>query len=557
MSWNPFARENRETREIVAPVTREEVDGRAGALQRALSLGADALPADDVAVARKLLQRVAERSRIGGDHTVVALAGATGSGKSSLFNLLVGEPVSRIGARRPTTSRASAAIWGGSVPGELLDWLDISARHQVHPSTPRYAELDGLVLLDLPDFDSRVSEHRAEADRVLEMCDLFVWVTDPQKYADAVLHEQYVRQLAVAKATSVVVLNQVDRLSPEDARSCMDDLARLLEQDGLVDPLVLPTSTIAPGGGERLIDALADQVQSKNAADRRLAGDLRHQAQRLSSHVGTVRANRTTGSNAELVSALADSAGIGVVLDAVERDYRVEAARRTGWPFTRWTQGLKAEPLSRLGLDNQAEASLSRADVRMALGKSSLPPASPAARAAVDLATRRLGERASDGMPAPWADEVRAAATPRDGSMADALDQAVMRTQLRSRFPAWWGAAAVLQWIFAAVALAGALWLLVLFGFSMMQIHVGVPTIGGGWLPIPLVMLALGLLLGFLLAMLARALARRGAVRAQEAARERLGVAIGEVAEERIVAPVAAVVARHDDTARALAKASE
>ena len=123
MSWNPFARGKREERPVVAPVSREEVDGRAGALQRALTLGGAALPADDVAVARKLLARVAERSRLGGDHTVVALAGATGSGKSSLFNLLVGEPVSRIGARRPTTSRASAAIWGESVPGELLDWL--------------------------------------------------------------------------------------------------------------------------------------------------------------------------------------------------------------------------------------------------------------------------------------------------------------------------------------------------------------------------------------------------------------------------------------------------
>ena len=113
MSWNPFARGKREERPVVAPVSREEVDGRAGALQRALTLGGAALPADDVAVARKLLARVAERSRLGGDHTVVALAGATGSGKSSLFNLLVGEPVSRIGARRPTTSRASAAEGSG------------------------------------------------------------------------------------------------------------------------------------------------------------------------------------------------------------------------------------------------------------------------------------------------------------------------------------------------------------------------------------------------------------------------------------------------------------
>ena len=556
MSWNPFTPQSRRREQIVAPVTREEVDGRAAALQRALTLGGPALPPADTENARKLLRRVAERSRIGGEHTVVALAGATGSGKSSLFNLLVGEPVSRIGARRPTTSRASAAVWGETVPTQLLDWLDISARHQVHPSMPRHAELDGLVLLDLPDFDSRVREHRAEADRVLEMCDLFVWVTDPQKYADAVLHEQYVRQLAVAKATSVVVLNQVDRLTPEAARSCLEDLGRLLVEDGLTDAVVLPTSTIAAGGGERLVDALADVVQAKNAADRRLAGDLRHQARMLSSHVGAVRAQRSAGTNAQLVSALADSAGVGVVLDAVARDYRVEAARRTGWPFTRWTQNLKARPLARLGLDTVVEQSLSRSDMRVALGRSSLPPASPAARAAVDLATRRIGERASEGMPGPWADEVRAAATPADGSMTDALDQAVVGTPLRSGFPMWWAVASVLQWICAAVALAGAVWLLVLFGFSAMQIHLGVPTVGGDWLPIPLVMLVLGLLLGFLLAVGARAAARRGALRARDQARARLEEAIGEVATDRIIAPVRVVVQRHDDTAAALAEAA-
>ena len=64
-------------------------------------------------------------------------------------------------------------------------------------------------------------------------------------------------------------------------------------------------------------------------------------------------------------------------------------------------------------------------------------------------------------------------------------------------------------------------------------------------------------LLGFLLALLARSLARAGAARARDDARERLYAAITEVAQERIVAPVAAVVTRHDDTAKALAQASE
>ena len=56
-----------------------------------------------VAAARQIIAKVGERSALGGDHTVVALAGATGSGKSSLFNALAGLELAQIGARRPTT----------------------------------------------------------------------------------------------------------------------------------------------------------------------------------------------------------------------------------------------------------------------------------------------------------------------------------------------------------------------------------------------------------------------------------------------------------------------
>ena len=126
---------------------------------------------------------------------MVALAGATGSGKSSLFNAIVGEQVARIGARRPTTSVPSAAVWGTTSATELLDWLSVSSRHQVDGAkrmddadaagsdgvgsdglavTGPAGSLDGLVLLDLPDFDSRVDAHRIEAQRVLELVDIFV-----------------------------------------------------------------------------------------------------------------------------------------------------------------------------------------------------------------------------------------------------------------------------------------------------------------------------------------------------------------------------------------------
>ena len=46
-------------------------------------------------------------------------------------------------------------------------------------------DLDGLVLLDLPDHDSTEVAHHLEVDRLVQLADLLVWVLDPQKYADA------------------------------------------------------------------------------------------------------------------------------------------------------------------------------------------------------------------------------------------------------------------------------------------------------------------------------------------------------------------------------------
>jgi predicted GTPase len=51
--------------------------------------------------AETLLRRSGERMRMSASHTVVALAGGTGSGKSSLFNALAGANFSPAGVTRP------------------------------------------------------------------------------------------------------------------------------------------------------------------------------------------------------------------------------------------------------------------------------------------------------------------------------------------------------------------------------------------------------------------------------------------------------------------------
>src|SRR4030095_2106150 len=102
---------------------------------------------------------------------------------------------------RPTTSWALACAWGPDGANKLLDGLEIPPRHQVSrmsmlDENPSDLELRGLVLLDLPDHDSTEVSHHLEVDRLVRLADVLVWVLDPQKYADAAIHDRYFKPFA-------------------------------------------------------------------------------------------------------------------------------------------------------------------------------------------------------------------------------------------------------------------------------------------------------------------------------------------------------------------------
>ena len=108
----------------------------------------------------------------------------------------------------------------------------------------------------------------------------------------------------------------------------------------------------------------------------------------------------------------------------------------------------------------------------------------------------------------------------------------------------------------AVVAVLGFLWLAVLVVMGWLQLpDVDTPRLGP--LPYPLLMFAGGLLLGLGLAALARALGRRGARRRGQQIRRRLNDKVAEVAAERIIGPVRAVLARHRLTRESLDQAEQ
>lgn len=532
------------------PGGADDLAAGAQLLESALDAGGHRLDPAAARTARQVLSRVGERSRLSGEHTVVALAGATGSGKSSLFNALTGLDIATIGVRRPTTSVVTSCTWGPDGAARLLDWLQVPEHRRVsHESAldPGDDELRGLVLLDLPDYDSTESAHRAEVDRLVELVDLFVWVTDPQKYADAALHRRYLSRLAGHDAVTLVVLNQTDRLSESDLTACLHDLERLVEADGLHDVPVIATSALTGAGVPDLRDEVGRAVHRRNAWSERLAADLGGVGWQLRDGVADREADiALLTRDSALAQALAGAAGVPAVVHAIEAHYRRGARAAGGWPFTRWVARLRPDPLRRLRVTSVASS-----DDAVRTARSSLPGPTPAQRARVELATRQIAEAAGEGLPDRWADAVRAAARPADGDLSDALDQAVLGTDLGVHRPAWWRAMGALQWALAAAAVAGGVWLLVLAAFGALRLpEPRAPYLG--WVPVPTLLLVAGLALGALIGVGVGLIAAPAARRRADRARVRLTAAVRLVADERIVHPIESVLADHRTTRDAL-----
>jgi GTP-binding protein EngB required for normal cell division len=242
-----------------------------------------------LADADTLLRRSGERMRMSSSHTVVALAGGTGSGKSSLFNALSGATFSPPGVTRPITRHAHACVWGMEGAAPLLDWLGVQRRHRYARASALdegEANLTGLLLLDLPDHDSVVSGSQAMVDRMVKLTDMLIWVLDPLKYADASVHQRYLVPLAGHAAVTTVVLNQADTLTPEQVSDCESDLRRLLDGEGLLDTQVLVTSATTGLGLDELKVVLGDAVAARRAVSDRIAADIDVLLERFAGYAG-------------------------------------------------------------------------------------------------------------------------------------------------------------------------------------------------------------------------------------------------------------------------------
>ncbi len=325
-----LARLNPMRPQVPAQVDGAALDRRLAGLTGAADVAEGRLPGPVVAQARTVAERAQARLGLSEQLTVVAFAGSTGAGKSTLFNSIVGEEVAKAGVLRPTTSEPLAAIWQETPETmALLDWLGVTRWHVAADAE----NLADLVLIDLPDHDSTSSAHREYVDHFVERVDLMVWVLDPQKYADALVHEQYLRRFSRHDDVTVIVLNQVDRLNVGDAQQCLAHLRRMVAEDGLSDAVVLATSARSGEGLVALAERILAAVAGRRTAVARLAADVASAADGLAQAAedpGTPVAGVDSGDLNGLTYALTEAAGAPVIEAAIRSPVSSKRLMRWG-----------------------------------------------------------------------------------------------------------------------------------------------------------------------------------------------------------------------------------
>ncbi|MFI0240125.1 GTPase [Streptomyces sp. NPDC016845] len=523
----------------------QDLTQRLDALRELVGLSRTRLDGKTLAEAGHVLDEAAARRRLSARHTVVAVAGATGSGKSTLFNALAGVPLSETGLRRPTTSAPIACSWTDGAAG-LLDRLGIPGRSRRRPLQRQCDEapLDGLVLVDLPDHDSAAPAHREQVDRVLALVDAVIWVVDPEKYADAMLHERYLRPMAGHAEVMFVVLNQIDRLPGDAADQVLDDLRRLLDEDGValgehgeLGATVLPLSALSGDGVGELRHALGRFTAERQAAARRIAADVDAAAENLRPVYG---AGRQTGlseeAREEFADRLADAVGAAAAGQAAERAWSRSANRACGTPWLRLWRWYEAQRT----LTSAVPASAGPGDEEQVT-----------ARQRVEHAVRVVGEAAASGLPSAWGQAVREAAARGASGLPEALDEITAESDAaldggrqalgtsnggagKPPRPGWWPLAVFTQAAMTALQVLGAVWLV---------------TRATGALPsnwwAPALMVLVGIVGGPCVEWACRLAARGPARRHGQEAERRLRDAAAACGRARVLDPVAAELLRY------------
>lgn len=469
------------------------------------------------------------RARLGFPSTtyVLALAGGTGVGKSTILNAIAGDRVSPAGARRPTTSEAVA--WVPSVRDRevagLLEWLGVSEIRE-HAG----GALADVAVIDLPDFDSIAVEHRKRVDVLLPRVDAVAWIVDPEKYMDDVMHDGYLRQFAPRVRRQIVVLNRSDILSAADAERVTADMRTRLQSDGVgqIDVVVTRAKEGAEGI-EALRQWLESGVDAKRVVTARIAADAREAVRDLAAQAGVLdptqpqlvepaRRERAIASVAAGALAVIDIEGLTRQAVAATRF----AARRRGAGPMRYVTSAVYRVSGRARSAADPAAFLRGWRMRGSLAPALEP-------------LRGLIVSTLPSVPAALRPNLAALSAPAtvEKRVAATLDRSVAAEVANFKVPtSWlWSVIGAAQYIVTGVLIFSLLWFASLFVVHDVPVGtISVPYLGP--VPTPVLLLAAALLLGYVLAKLLQLhagwLGRRWATRVGSRVTDAIREAIGD-----------------------------
>ncbi len=238
---------------------------------------------------------------------IVVIAGGTNVGKSTVFNWLATEIVSK-SAPTARFTKWPAVYVHESEKGPLGDGAFLPGYRKVALERPEQLaepgdglkvfvrghardEARGIVLVDSPDIDSTHEQNRAVAQDLLDLADAVVFVATPEKYNDDICI-QYLREAARVGRRLVCVLNKsTEEEVVRDFHQILREAFGLHDEVALIAVPYLSQPGLGAQGpwreslrGEATAPARNGKAVRAHALEgtrKRLAGELREVSNRL------------------------------------------------------------------------------------------------------------------------------------------------------------------------------------------------------------------------------------------------------------------------------------
>ncbi|MGE0683597.1 MAG: GTPase [Candidatus Binatia bacterium] len=198
---------------------------------------------------------------------VVMLCGPTAVGKSSLINALAGEEISRPGLGAMTKA-AVLYVHEQDDPSRLFEYGEAIGQLARQPHAIVRHQRDELlhkVLIDTPDIDSVMRQHRELTAALVHAADLVLFIVSPEKYKtlDAM---RWVAQQRAQRALAFV-LNKWDRegigLQYDRREEVVNDYQQVLAESGFQAPVLFKVSSLVDAQSRHSGNGMAERREEQ------------------------------------------------------------------------------------------------------------------------------------------------------------------------------------------------------------------------------------------------------------------------------------------------------